>query len=235
MQLVTNSNFRLSKNGGATNIILVAHGGWSKGDGKVYVPNGMVIHFYAYHGQFNTQAVPRAENLLGAANNDPAIDFSRIINESMEKKWTPEQIDEAMLQAKASVNSKGGGDLMHIEESVRGRGLGSRQKVYNYVLAYRGPRDALTQPTENLFAQHQQGALNSQFDLMIMQPDATSLLSEAIGFARSHGEKYTVFHYLPCRWVDNTDVKSMRTVNIPMTLAGRDMSNENTLPDVSLL
>jgi hypothetical protein len=230
MQLVTNPKYRLSKNGGASQVILSCHGGWSTNDGKVFVPSGMVMHFYSAHGQFGTRGQAISEKMLGASQNTglDQVTMSRLMNEMDKKKWSPEQLDEEILKAKASVNSLDMAQSMQIVDSVAGKGLGSRQKVYNYCLAYKGPRES-EQPLENLFALHQKGTLDNQIDLMIMQPGAVGHLESAIAFARSKGEKYTAFHFLPCRYVDATDTKSMKTVNLPKDFGGEDFKQTSVL------
>lgn len=230
MQLVTSDKYRLSKNGGATQVILHCHGGWSTDDGKLFVPAGMVVNFYSAHGQFGTRGQSIAESLLGAQDSTP-LD-SHVIQQLFQQKslqgWSDSDLDRAILRAKGEANSRGIGQSMEICEAVRGRGLGNRQKVYNYNLSYTGPRDN-EQVLESLFLQHQQGILSDTIDLLIMQKNAAGHLKSAISFARSKGQKYTVFHFLPCRWVDATDAKSMRTVNLPTDFGGEEFIETSVL------
>src|SRR5262249_10927533 len=129
------------------------------------------------------------------------------------ENWTTDQMNQEILNAKAHANSQGVGADMQIVESVTGKGFGNRQKVYNYSLSHDGPNPNDTR-AEQLWNSHQKST--TAVDLLIMQPGATGHLASAISFARSKGEKYTVFHYLPCRHVDTNDTKSMRTVTAQM-------------------
>jgi hypothetical protein len=230
MQLVTNDKYRPSKNGGATQVILHCHGGWSTADGKLFVPAGMVVNFYSAHGQFGTRSQSIAETLLGAQDStplDPHV-IQQLFQQKEQEGWSNSDLDKAILRAKGEANSQGMGPSMELCEAVRGRGLGNRQKVYNYTLSYKGPRDD-EQALESLFLQHQQGTLSGTIDLLIMQKNATGHLKSAISFARSKGQKYTLFHFLPFRWVDAKDAKSMRTVNLPKDFGGEEFIETSVL------
>jgi hypothetical protein len=221
MQLVTGTKYRLSKNAAATQVILVCHGGWSSGDGYVYVPKGMLMKFYSAHGQFGTRTQSIAENLLGAqaqVSVDPAT-LARLMQDVASGRLTPDQLDQAILDAKAQANAGGIGESMQVYEEVRGQGLGNRQKVFNYSLSYKGPRDSEAS-MEALFNQHQGGTLAADIDMLVMQPGASGHLASAIAFALDKGGKYGAFHFLPCRWVDDKDKKAMRTVNLPKDFGG---------------
>ena len=147
----------------------------------------------------------------------------------MTKGWSKEKLDEeldkAILHAKADVNASGMSDSMNVVELVRGQGFGARQEVYNYNLGYTGPSGD-EQRFERLFTQHQGGTGSAAVDLMIMQPQATGHLASAIKFARSH-TKYVVFHFLPCRYVNPKDAKAMRTV--PVDLSDLDVMSLKTM------
>src|SRR5262249_187565 len=117
-------------------------------------------------------------------------------------------VDEAVRQAKGDANSQGLSPDMQIVNSVTGKGLGNRQKVYNYSLSHEGPSPN-DRRAEDLWNAHQ--GSNNTIDLLIMKPHTRGHLASAISFARSV-EKYTTFHYLPCRHVDTNDRKSMATV-----------------------
>lgn len=218
MELRTNKRYRLSKNGGATQVILFCHGGWSTSDGHVTVPSGMVINFYSAHGQFGTKSQVLAESLLGAQSSNDGLDQATLMTlmRQMEaQRWTPEQLDQAILDAKANANAQDMAQSMQVYESVAGGGrFRNRQRVYDYALSYSGPRDS-EQSMENLLVQHQNGMLSQDIDLLVMKPGKTGHLKSAMSFARSKGESYSQFHFLPCRYVDASDEKSMRTVVLP--------------------
>lgn len=55
---------------------------------------------------------------------------------------------------------------------------------------------------------------------MIMQKGATGHLASAINFALSNG-KYKIFHFLPCRYVDNKDTQSFATVTDIQDFGGK--------------
>ena len=214
MELKSDSKYRLSKNGGASQIILFCHGAWSTSDGKVYVPKGMVVNFYGAHGQFSTQSQTIAETALGAQASGGNLDqrvLLDLMNQKEEQGWSMLELDAEIERAKANVNAHDMAQSMQVYETGGGR-LG--QKVYNYSLSYSGPRDN-EQALESLFTQHQQGGLDTNIDLMVMNKGASGHLKSALKFALSNGEKYTIFHFLPCRYVDASDKKSMRTVHLP--------------------
>ena len=222
---VTNSKYRLRKMGGSRVVILFCHGAWSTNDGKIFVPNGMAIHFYSAHGQYGTKGAPLFNNLTGLASADNPIPQSilqSIMTRRVNENWSNERLDQEILVAKAEANAQGAGESMDIVESVQGKRFGSRQKVYNYELSYTGP-EPNDQRAENFWRSHQRS--RAAVDLLIMQPGAEGHLESAIRFARSKGEKYTVFHFLPCRWIDQNDRKSMRTAGLPATRPGDGTDN----------
>ncbi len=206
---ITNSKFRLSKMGGSTEVVLFAHGSWCTANGKMYVPKGMVVNFYCAHGVFGTKGVPIAENKMGAEPTISQSVMTDLMNRMNTEKWSTDRLEQEILEAKASANSQGLSADMQIVESVLGRGFGNRQKVYNYTLAHDGPNPNDTR-AENLWRTHQKST--AAVDLLIMKDGTDSNLANAVSFARSKGEKYTVFHFLPCRHIDKNDAKSMRTV-----------------------
>ncbi len=211
---VSNSTFRLSKTGGATEVMLFAHGAWNTKCGKLFVPNGMVINFYCIHGVFGTKGVPIGENLMGGVDNPiPQSVLATILERKTTEKWSNDRLDQEILLAKATANSGGLGDEMQVVEAVEGKGFGNRQKVYNYALSHDGPHPK-DMRAENLWQHHQKAG--AAVDLLIMKPGAESDLVGAIKFARSKGEKYQVFHYLPCRYIDNNDVKAMKTMAVDL-------------------
>lgn len=221
MTVFSNAQYRLSAKGGSAEVILFCHGGWTTDDGKVIVPEGMVVHFYSAHGQFGTKGVPIASSLLGVPYADdtplPFSIYDALLKRQKAENWSDERLDEEALQAKARANSQGKGESMEIYESVTGgrtgpRGLSGkrkRQKVYNYNLAYNGPSTSEMR-MESLFLNHEASTKN--IDLMIMQKNAVGHLVDALSFALTAGEDYTVFHFLPCRFVEAADKKAMKTV-----------------------
>src|SRR5713226_6636347 len=138
---VSNSKYRLSKMGGSTEVMLFAHGSWCTNDGKLFVPKGMVVHFYCAHGVFGTKGVPIGENLMGGVDNPlPPSVVIALMERKDREAWSNDELDEAILDAKAEVNSQGLGADMQVVDSVRGKGFGNRQKVYNYTIAHDGPQ-----------------------------------------------------------------------------------------------
>lgn len=224
---ITNSKYRLSKKGGATEVILFAHGSWSTADGKLFVPKGMVVNFYCAHGVFGTKGVPIAESKMGGVDNPiPTSVLAGIMTSFTTEKWSADRLDQAILDAKADANAIGLGADMQVVNHVLGQGFGNRQKVYNYTLGHDGP-DPNDRRAENLWASHQKST--APVDLLIMKPGATGHLASAISFARSKGEKYTVFHYLPCRHIDKNDAKSMRTVTAKLDFEGGEFIKTDIL------
>jgi hypothetical protein len=137
----------------------------------------------------------------------------------VEEKWSDLEFNQAILDAKAEVNSQGLSPDMELVESVKGKGFGQRQKVYNYALSHKGPQPNDVR-AEKLWEDHK--ISTTAVDLLIMKPGAEDSLAGAISFARSNGEKYKVFHFLPCRHIDQNDTKSMRTVTADLTFGGKE-------------
>jgi hypothetical protein len=65
----SDTNYRLRTRGGSREVMLFAHGGWCKVNGKLFVPSGMAVRFYCAHGVFGTKGVPIGEGLMGGTNN----------------------------------------------------------------------------------------------------------------------------------------------------------------------
>ena len=63
------NNYKLRTKAGSTEVMLFAHGGWCTANGKVFVPEGMVVRFYCAHGVFGTKGLPIGEGLMGGTNN----------------------------------------------------------------------------------------------------------------------------------------------------------------------
>ncbi len=208
---VSNTKYRLSKKGGATEVILFAHGSWCTADGKMFVPKGMAVHFYSAHGTFGTKGIPIAEHMLGTTTDAPLPQsvLANLMQGKQTEAWDNDRMEQEILLAKGNANAQGLAQAMQICETVTGKGFGNRQKVYNYSLSHDGP-DPNDTRAESLFRNHAQSP--AAIDLLIMQRGATGHLASAVSFARSKGEKYTVFHFLPCRYIDAKDTQSMRTV-----------------------
>jgi hypothetical protein len=206
----TGKKFRLSKFSGSREVVLLCHGDWCQAYGYADVPDGMVMRFYSAHGTFGTQATSLAERILGMGSKDSPISMAeqeRIMSLPAEKQ------EEALKEAKARVNAQGN-PLSMVVEAVEGK---LEVKVYDYRLAYKGPRDS-EECTEGVWRRHHAGNCNGNVDLIVMKQgtDACRHLSNAIKFALSHKKSgYDVFHFLPCRYVDKDDAESMKTVNLP--------------------
>lgn len=207
MDLASNTKYRVSRNPAATQIILLCHGGWSNRDGTVRVRKGMTIKFYSAHGNFATQSQSIAQQLLGSATAAPAI--------SMQEALAMEARGEDPFAAQ---EANTGGLPEVVQECKRTQG-----KAYNYSLSYSGPR-ASEADVEALFELHQEGGLDSDIDLMVMIKGASAHLKSAMKFAGD----YAVFHFLPCRYVDAEDAKSMKTVHLP-DFGGEDFIETSVL------
>lgn len=175
----------------------------------MFVPKGMVVSFYCAHGAFGTKGVGIAEYKMGAEVALPQVVLSDLMQRKTTENWAVERLDQEILLAKANANAQGLGSDMQIVDSVAGKGFGNRQKVYDYTLSHAGPNPT-DRRAEDLWNTHSKAGAN--IDLIIMKAGAVGHLSSAVSFARAKGEKYQVFHYLPCRHVDSNDAKSSRTV-----------------------
>jgi hypothetical protein len=203
--------FRLSKFSGSREVVLLCHGEWSHTFGYTDVPDGMVMKFYSAHGQFGTAAISLAERILGMATivgSISAAEQQRIMN------LPADQRDKAVMDAKARVNAEGDPRSM-VVDAVEGKPL--QVQVYDYRLGYNGPSDS-EESTEGVWRKHHDGKGNRNVDLIVMKKgtDAMRHLSDALKFAAEHKKTgYDVFHFLPCRYVNEKDAESMKTVNLP--------------------
>jgi hypothetical protein len=67
MRMHITGGFCVSLNASARQIVLMAHGSWSRDDGTTIVPNGTrVVHFYTSHREFGKRAAAYAVFAAGA-------------------------------------------------------------------------------------------------------------------------------------------------------------------------
>ena len=202
MPIVKVGPFLISRTGRSRQIVLLCHGGWSPSDGYVDVPPPMLVHFYGKHGDPNRgQRTAEAILTLGPEAY-PGVIYTP--GTPARPAGIPDNQWQNYLAQQAFAISQGQG-CVYVFESVGG----SAQKIntFNYGLCLIGP-DGIVRPEEKtLLDNHDAGHYGAgDIDAMILKRNFTGNTDLKTAFkaaAKANGGRdYAVFHYAPCRWVE---------------------------------
>jgi hypothetical protein len=190
LKIFKGDGFKLSMSGSARQVVLLSHGGWTavlfKGPGKI------VGDSYTF--------VPESTMLHfytehGSATKGSSAAMAILKDQSGAFPGLKEQVADPRFKAFS----------IQCTESKGGAG---KVQIYNYALSI-DDRPAAT----SLWDNHCKGQFGSDVDLLMLDTKKDKHLKDAYAFCfKALNRYYSVMHYCPCRWIEETDTVSMTSV-----------------------